>query len=340
MKRDNYSQKKVRRILLILIAVILSFLCVMLIILAFRNLEGLFTPSEKAEPDISVEIPLATTETAQSEPSIVSTLPAHEEITTDPVPSSEPTEQPTEITDPTDATSPGSSSNQSSQKPGNRPGSSQQPQDGPPPSVTIPPEEDPETGAQILTFPCQIPGYDLVIEKLAPYTGIYVEDGTNQQITDVAMLMVSNNGTTALEYAEINVAFGEEMLTFHISALPAGERLVAQEAGKKQIPDKGPTGCSALVIQNSGMEAVNSSVSVKDDGKGGLIIENLTADPIPTVRVFYKYYMADEDVFIGGIAFTVKVSRLPASGTTTVRPSHFSSESSRIVMISCYDIDA
>lgn len=340
MKRNRHSQRQIRKVLLILIALILIFLSGMLITLAVQNLEGLFAPPVKSESDTGANFPIVETTPAVDEPTESPTITVPVEAGSEPVFTEEPTQQPTETTEPADPTTPTSPTTPGTSKPNNKPGSSQPPNDGPPPSVTIPPEEDPETGKQTLTFPCQIPGYDLVIEKLAPYTGIYVEDGTNQQITDVAMLMVRNHGTTALEYAEINVAFGEETLTFHISALPAGEKLVVQESDKKQIPGKDPTGCAALVIQNSNMVASSTSVSVTDDGKGGLIIQNLTGEPIPTVRVFYKYYMADEDVFIGGIAFTLKVSRLPANGSTTVRPSHFSSGSSRIVMISCYDVDA
>ena len=54
-----------------------------------------------------------------------------------------------------------------------------------------------------LQFPCEVPGHNLRIEKLGPYTGIFVEDGTNQQVPDVAMLLVKNTGDSAVEYAEI-----------------------------------------------------------------------------------------------------------------------------------------
>lgn len=338
MNEKHYSHKQVRKFLLILIGILLTFLSIMLIMLALRNLGSLFGHTGEVKPTDSTGISVDSTESSDhaEDSYTTSTDPADETSST-----ADATEEPTGLTEtapPTEPTEPAKPTTPST-KPGSKPGSSDE-ENTPPPSVTIPPEQDPETGEQTISFPCQIPGYDLVIEKLAPYTGIYVEDGTNQQIANVAMLMVSNKGTTALEYAEINVTYGDNVLTFRISALPAGEKVVVQEAERQVVPKKEPTGCSALVIQNTGMEAVSNKISVTDDGSGGLIIQNLTGDPIPTVRVFYKYYMAEEDVFIGGIAFTVKVSRLPANGSTTVRPSHFSSGSSRIVMISCYDVDA
>ena len=51
-----------------------------------------------------------------------------------------------------------------------------------PPSVTIPPEE----GKTEITFPCDIPGYDLTIEKADAYSGMYVEDGSFTNVANVA----------------------------------------------------------------------------------------------------------------------------------------------------------
>ena len=71
--------------------------------------------------------------------------------------------------------------------------------------------------------------------------------------------------------------------------------------------------------------------------KLALFIKNLTNKEIPTVRVFYKYYMKDERIFVGGISFTVRLTRLGAGETITIQPSHFTSSTSRVVMVSTYN---
>ena len=96
-----------------------------------------------------------------------------------------------------------------------------------PPTVTIPTETDPVTGESAgLQFPCRVAGYDLVLEKLAPFSGIFVEDGSNAKIENVAMLQVRNDGDYPVEYTRLSVKYGEETLLFDISALPAGESIV------------------------------------------------------------------------------------------------------------------
>ena len=207
-----------------------------------------------------------------------------------------------------------------------------------PPSVVIPPEKDPDTGEEIgISFPCQIPGYDLIIEKMEPYSGMFVEDGSNATIENVAMLLVKNNGDFPVEYAQIRVVCGQEELLFDVSALPSGEKLVVQEKTGKTITSGGEAdSASALIVQRAKMEMSESKVQVIDNGDNTLTIKNLTNELIPTVRVFYKYYMEDEKLFVGGIAFTVRISRLAAGASVTIQPSHYTSQTSRVVMVLDY----
>ena len=205
-------------------------------------------------------------------------------------------------------------------------------------TVILPTDKDPQTGATVVTFPCQVPGYGLVIEKMAPYTGMFVEDGTNASVENVAMLLVKNNGDFPVEYTQIRVMCGQEELLFDISALPVGQVLVVQEKnGKTLTAESLANSATALVVNRADMAMSEKQVQVVDNGNNTLTIKNLTNEMIPTVRVFYKYYMEDENVFVGGIAFTVRVSRLGAGASVTVQPSHYTSQTSRVVMVLTYD---
>lgn len=209
--------------------------------------------------------------------------------------------------------------------------------DDPPSAVVIPSEKDPQTGETEITFPCQVPGYGLVIEKLAPYNGMFVEDGSNANVQNVAMLMVHNKGDFPVEYTQISVNYGQETLLFDVSALPVGQKLVVQEKTGKTIPAGKVASATAMVVQRADMEMSEGKVQVTDNGNNTLTIRNLTDQTIPTVRVFYKYYMEQEGIFVGGIAFTVRITRLGAGSSVTVQPSHYTSKTSRVVMVLTYD---
>lgn len=203
-----------------------------------------------------------------------------------------------------------------------------------PPSVDLPVDEQGE-----ISFPCTVPGYNLVIERMAPYSGTYVENGSNVTLQNVAMLLVTNQGDFPIEYAQISVQVGGESLLFDISALPVGERLVVQEKQGKSIPNGVATAANALVVRRANMEMSRDKIQVVDNGDNSLTITNLTGETIPTVRVFYKYFMKDENVFVGGIAFTVRLAQLEGGASVTVRPSHYSSGMGRVVMALTYDTE-
>lgn len=207
-----------------------------------------------------------------------------------------------------------------------------------PSSVIIPTEKDPQTGeSEGIKFPCEIPEYGLTIQKMAAYNGMFVEDGTNASTENVAMLLIENNGDFPVEYTQICVQYGQDQLLFDISALPVGEKLVVQEKTGKPIPESKASAATAMVVQRADMEMSESKVRVTDNGNNTLTIQNLTDEVIPTVRVFYKYYMEEEGLFVGGIAFTVRITRLGAGASVTVQPSHYTSQTSRVVMVLTYD---
>ena len=196
----------------------------------------------------------------------------------------------------TPTTSTGGSS-QETTPPSEEPGT---PPEDQPPSVVIPPEKDPETGEQMgISFPYTIPGYDISIEKMGPYSGIFVEDGSNANVENVAMLMVKNNSDFPVEYIRIRVLCGQEELLFDVSALPAGEKLVVQEKTGKTISEDKVTAASALVVRRADMEMSEGKVQVIDNGDNTLTVKNLSNKTIPTIRVFYKYYMEDGNLFVG-----------------------------------------
>ena len=208
----------------------------------------------------------------------------------------------------------------------------------------VPPSEGASSKVEIpvtnetigLQFPCEVPGHNLRIEKLAPYTGIFVEDGTNQQVTDVAMLLVQNTGDDVVEYAEITIDYADKTLSFQITALPAGERMVVQEKSGNVVPNGVAGRASALVVHRTKMN-IAPEISISDNGDNSLTVKNLTNQTIPTVRVFYKYYMEKENMFVGGIAFTVRITSLGAESSMVIYPSHYNSETSRVVMATIYE---
>lgn len=201
-----------------------------------------------------------------------------------------------------------------------------------PPAPTIPPKT-------VLSLPYNIPGTTLVVQRVANYSGIYLEDASNSEVTDVAMMLLYNSGSEPVELAQLTLVYDDKTLQFKASAIPAGGRVAVQEIDRKSCAVGDLTKCTVDLATMPFMEMSTELVKIEDNGNNSLTVTNLTEQDIVTVRIFYKYYLAEENAYIGGIAFSAKLSNLKAGESVVVAPRHYSSDGSQIVMVRTYDVD-
>ena len=72
-------------------------------------------------------------------------------------------------------------------------------------------------------------GNGLVITDIGNYTGIYMEDGTDEVVSGVLMMIVKNTGDKTVQYAKIILEAGETDGVFELTTLPAGASAVLLE---------------------------------------------------------------------------------------------------------------
>lgn len=186
-------------------------------------------------------------------------------------------------------------------------------------------------------FPYAIEGTELTVQNISSYDGIFLEDGSDGEVTGVAAMVVENTGDTNVEYAAITISCNGETLEFDVSDLPAGATVVVQEKNKTPYQSGTYTDCSAVVAEMGDFEMSEDQVKVEETESGSLLVTNLTDEEIPCVRIFYKFYMADEETYVGGITYTAKLTGLSAGASQTVTPSHYAAGNSRIMMVRTYD---
>lgn len=188
-----------------------------------------------------------------------------------------------------------------------------------------------------ITFPYAIPGTEMVIQKIEPFDGIYLEDGTDEAVSNVTTMLLENKGYTDVEYAEISIKCDGKKLMFEVSVLPGGSSMIVQEKNKAQYKKGTYQECRAEAAETGRLEMSERLVKVTEKGGNSLEITNLSNETIPMVRIFYKYYMKEENVYVGGITYTAKIDDLEKGSTQVVTPKHYLDGDSRVVMVRTYE---
>nr|WP_288634783.1 hypothetical protein [uncultured Intestinibacter sp.] len=176
----------------------------------------------------------------------------------------------------------------------------------------------------------------ITIQRINGYSGIFIEDGSDKKVKNVAAIEVKNTSNKPLEFAQIQLYNGSKKLVFDVSTLPANSSAVVMEKNKASFnSSKGVTyGGTTAGYVNSLEKA--SSVKCKKVKNNGIEVTNTSSKNIPCVRVFYKY-KSSEGYYVGGITYTAKVEDLKAGASQTIYPSHFASDGGEIMMVKAYN---
>lgn len=181
-------------------------------------------------------------------------------------------------------------------------------------------------------------GDGLRITDVGSYAGIYMEDGTDETVSDVMMLVLENTSEEDLQLARIQLDYTGFMAEFEVTNLPAGESAVLLERNRH----------AAVTGDFKSVEAVNvvffeTPMGLQGDrlsvtgGNGSIAVTNVTGGDITgDIMIYYKNNV--NDLFYGGITYRVRITGGIAAGETArVMAGHFTQDQSRVVWITCGD---
>lgn len=177
-------------------------------------------------------------------------------------------------------------------------------------------------------------GNQLKITDLGGYTGVFMEDGSDEIVSGVMMILLTNESDQTLQYAEITLGNAQnEKAYFSVTTLPPGCSAVLLEKNRKPFA----VGYEAIAVENvvffpeepSKMEDKLQIQAVE----GAINITNISGEDITgTIQIYYKNSAAD--VYYGGITYMAKIQDgLKAGETRQLMPSHFRANSSSVMFI-------
>lgn len=181
---------------------------------------------------------------------------------------------------------------------------------------------EPTAQANAPQMPYTVPGFSMLEEIngitfdnglqvlcAGRYSGSYLEDGTDEQIRDVLSIVVSNNGTSLVEYGTISFSYGKQTAEFEFSGLPVGASVLVQE--KNRITWNNGTkitdlSCSEVALPASIVLDFGDDFELYAD-EGVINVKNISeTDFSEDVSVFYKNF--DYGLFLGGITYRARIT--------------------------------
>ena len=177
-------------------------------------------------------------------------------------------------------------------------------------------------------------GYGLYITDVAKYTGIFMEDGTDEMVSGVLMIVVENTGDTDVQLAEIEMPIGKQTAFFKLTTLPAGEAVVLLETSRMQYTETDFTTAIAknVVLLQEPLSLWKDKIKIQILD-GALNITNISGSDITGGVVIY-YKNASSDMLYGGITYRITVTDgLKTGEVKQLTGSHFSAFRSRIMFV-------
>lgn len=178
----------------------------------------------------------------------------------------------------------------------------------------------------------------LQILDIGSYAGIYMEDGSDETVADVMMILLENTSGQDLQLARIEIAYPDFTAAFEVTNLPAGEKVVLLEKNRH-----GAVAEDYLSVNTRNVVFFSEPMSLQADkleisGSNGVLdLTNISGQDIAgPVYVYYKNSAAD--LLYGGITYRVELKNgLAAGETIRTITGHYSPDTSRILMAAIGD---
>ena len=196
-------------------------------------------------------------------------------------------------------------------------------------------EQSSDTGSSeipTISFPYSIPETNLVIQQISSYNGYYIEDASDKEVSGIAAIALTNKGGD-LAFAGIGISQGTRSLAFSASQIPAGATVIIQEQSGAAFSTDPYFSATATTQPVDHFEKSEGLVKVEENGTNAITVTNISDTPLSEVKVFFKNYIPDEDVYVGGITYSFTLTNLQPGEATEVSASHYDSQYSRIIEI-------
>ncbi len=173
---------------------------------------------------------------------------------------------------------------------------------------------------------------DLYCLEVSTYSGPFVEDGSEEEVENVAAIIVENRSAQYLERAVITYVFGDDVAQFELTGLPSGCKAVVLE--KDRLVLSGKESYTLISCDSTfRSDAITESDTLKAYSKGNVLrLENTSEETHLNTCVYYKKVNSDGS-FLGGITYMLSFDTMKPGESKEKASAHFT-ENCEIVRFS------
>ena len=175
----------------------------------------------------------------------------------------------------------------------------------------------------------------LIITDIGSYTGVYMEDGTDEVVSGVLMMIVRNISYETVQYSKITLQTGDADAVFELTTLPAGQAVVLLEKtrmayDKNATYETAKTDNLAVFAEEPSLKEDIISIQVLD---GIMNVTNISDSDIDGEIVVY-YKNSAKDLYYGGITYRSRVTGgLKAGEVRQISGAHMSKSGTKVMFV-------
>lgn len=192
----------------------------------------------------------------------------------------------------------------------------------------------PETTQPVPTEPFMIElEQGLAITAIEEFAGLYMEDGSDEAVQGLLMIILENRSGSDLQYAQITLEFADAQAHFEVTNLPAGGSCVLLEKNRMGYRTERPEAARAENVALIGDFPMYEDLFEITTADGLINIRNISdADISGDIYVYYKN--VGGGLYYGGITYRAKIAGGLAAGEIgQIMTNHYYEDASEILMV-------
>ena len=186
---------------------------------------------------------------------------------------------------------------------------------------------------KVMPFPWDVENTHIRALQMVRYEGPFWESHEDEEVVDVAALLVENTGGF-IDQGAVVLEWENKRMVFEVYDVPPGARVLVLEKDKQLFNPQTPTGCYGWETESYPEDI--GFVTAEDAGGMYIAVTNPTDGIVPVAEICYRSCDPGSGMYIGGASYRVEVRDLQPGERRIISPYHYASGSSEILYVTTW----